>query len=623
MEKFLQKILLQYNFSLEYFNWNYSSLNDFKKDKNWQYFIKWVIVTHNIYGVDINADALEITKMRLWLAILANNTYFTSNNHSIYRFCAILDNTIRTGNSLIGYTKLEPKILDLALEADHKNVVRTLLSSIQTCIPLLKKNFSLTTTLTTVNDLLILKAFLIDACFDIHSNTSDKIRAIIAKITTILYTIITPEFYHSLPVPAKNSLIFDKILHWQIDFPKVMSSNGFDIIVGNPPYITLALGKKQHMVQSYELEIFKTLYTHSLQYKGNLYSIFIERSLFLLKENGVLGFIVPNTLLLNSTAEKIRKNILENSNIILLLNIKDKIFEDAEIGGNVVLILSKSRNPPTCEVQIAEISDKKLLQDSTIKFSTIRQQHYLQSEKYRLYTNIITLGLMKKIIHNTKPLGDIVCFYQGIITGNNAKFITDQKLDETYKPLIRGKDIQKYSLVFNKKYILFDKTQLWSNTNEKYFLSKEKIISRQTGDKLIAVYDDQQYYSLDSTHIHVLKDKNFLLKYILALFNSRLLNYYYQEMVQETGRPFAQVKIVNLKRLPIKILSLEEQQPFVQLVDQLLYLYKEYTSLSTLEQNNGQIMITTIKNIESTLDELVYSVYELTEDELKFLKFHN
>lgn len=616
---YIQKILYKYNFSLNFIHWKFLSLNDFKADRNWQCFIKWIILTHNIYGVDIDKEALEITKIRLWFSILNSFSPINSDNNFIYRFLSILDNNIRLGNSLIGYGLLEPKVLSLTLEASDKIKIKRLVNKNSLYIELLDKQLPLNN-IKSVQDLLKMRAFLINACFNINSDNCVNIQVLNNLITDILYQKVDPAFYEAFLGTVKNEVVFPKSFHWTIEYPNIITNNGFDIIIGNPPYITLALGKKQHVFSQNELNYFRMYYPDSSQYKGNLYSIFIERSMYLLKKNGILGFIIPNTFLLNVTAEKIRKNVLEKSKIRMLLNIKDKIFEHAEIGGNAIIILSKDYVTNSYEIQVAEIFDKENFKTNFINFYPIKQHYFLQIENYKLYTNLSTIALMEKITKDTKKLGDIVCFYQGIITGNNSQFITNQKLNDNYKPIVRGKDIQKYSLVFKNRYILFDKTKLWSNTNEKYFLSKEKIISRQTGDKLIAVYDDQQYYSLDSTHIQILKDNNFLLKYILALFNSALINFYYKEMVQEEDRPFAQVKIVNLKKLPIKILSLNSQQSFVKLVDQLLYLYKTLRELSEDEQNTYKKIISEIRNIENTIDELVYNVYELTEDEIQLLE---
>ena len=161
---------------------------------------------------------------------------------------------------------------------------------------------------------------------------------------------------------------------------------------------------------------------------------------------------------------------------------------------------------------------------------------------------------MQKLNHNSIPLEKVVKFYQGIITGDNKKYLSKKKINSKYCKILRGRDINKYYYVYNNTFVLFDKNKLWSNTNEEYFHFKPKLINRQTGDSLIAAYDDKGFFTLDSTHIQLPINSEYDLKYVLALFNSKLLNFIYNQLVQEQGRTFAQVKTINLKSLPIKII---------------------------------------------------------------------
>ena len=390
-----------------------------------------------------------------------------------------------------------------------------------------------------------------------------------------------------------------------------METGGFDIIIGNPPYITLALGKKQKIFSENELECFRTIYPDSTQYKGNTYALFIERSIDLIKENGQFSFIIPNTLLLNTTSDRIRKKILDNFDIKLLINITDKVFEDAEIGGNLIFFFQKAQHENNI-ISIIEITDINMLTNGLYKLKTIKQKEFEKEEGYKFYTDIETLDLKRKLNKDTIRLGKIVSFYQGVITGDNNKFVSNKKVDNRYKRLLRGKDINRYSLNFNNTYLLFDKDELWSNTNEEFFLAKEKLINRQTGDKLVATYDSEQYFSLDSTHVQILKDPSYSLKYILALFNSTLLNFYYQKSVQEEDRTFAQVKIVNLKTLPIKKIKLDEQTRYIELVDKILELNTKLKDEHLSNEQKGNIL-SKIEYIYREIDELVFKLYGISD----------
>ena len=154
------------------------------------------------------------------------------------------------------------------------------------------------------------------------------------------------------------------------------------------------------------------------------------------------------------------------------------------------------------------------------------------------------------------------------------------------------------------------------------FLVDEKIISRQTSDHLVAAYDNEQYFSLDSTHVIIPHEIN--AKYFLALFNSRLLNYYYQKIVPEVGRTFAQVKTVNLKQLPIRTIDFSNPEEvakhdkLVSLVDNMLELQKKYHDARM--DRDKELYERQIKIVDAQIDRRVYDLYGLTEEEVKVVE---
>ena len=213
------------------------------------------------------------------------------------------------------------------------------------------------------------------------------------------------------------------------------------------------------------------------------------------------------------------------------------------------------------------------------QFDEINIQRYTEFNDRKFIIDLNKLDLIIKLKNSSINLGNEEYFtiYQGIITGNNKKFLSTEKIDNTYKEILRGSDIYKYAKKFNSTYVLFDKEQLHSNCDEEIFLTKEKIISRQTSDKIIATYDDKQFFSLDSTHVLISKKIN--TKYLLGIYNSKLINFYYQTIVPEIGKAFPQVKAINLKELPIKIPNENEVQLIVDHVTQLLDINQELINL--------------------------------------------
>jgi len=562
---------------------NSKRITDLKKIlnfKNKRDLISKIIIRH-IHGNDKDGNSLEVAKVNIWLeAIKLAPSEFRydklprDDNHILPN----LEMNLCNGNSLVGLPEGE------TIECINKKYKDDL-----------KRLFELR-----------------DEYLD--NLTEEKPIKKLNEIKTKLKKELNEEFKEYLSKKKLSLEILEQTtaFYWAIDFwyvffdetlqPNQKNQQGFDIIVGNPPYVTLALGKKQKFFTDEELKYLREVYPTSSEYKGNTYSLFIDRCTSLCKEKGLLSFIVPNTLLLNTTARRIRKKILDTFDITLLLNIKTKVFESAEVGGSLVFVFRKGKTKGN-KVNLAEV---KTIQDITSKrfdVKPIDQDEYLQSDDFKFYTEVETLYIVKKMLKNSRKLGEIVDFYQGIITGNNKKFLSHEKINDMYKPILRGRDIDRFVLNFSNTYVLFDKEKLWSNTDERFFLADEKLINRQTGDALIAAHDSCKYYTLDSTHVQVLKDEGFSLKYILGIFNSKLMNFYYKKTVQEEDRPFAQVKTVTLKKIPVKDVPFKQQQEIIRLVNKIINLKKLQTTFRDLWYSYSKKYRTNCKPLKEILKE--------------------
>lgn len=292
--------------------------------------------------------------------------------------------------------------------------------------------------------------------------------------------------------------------------------------------------------------------------------------------------------------------MLEN-NLQSVMNITAEIFKGASIGGVAVFSAKKSEIEES--FAYSQVDDVEEITDGSFNTQIINKEYVINTHLNKFYSSKETYILLNKLMKSSDiKLSDVVKSYQGIITGNNKKFLSSKKINKKYKKILKGRDINKYNYQFSDNYILFEPEKLWSNTNTDYFYQDEKIISRETSDKLIGAYDTNKMLTLDSTHIHFLINDKFYLKYILALFNSKLINYLYQIFVNENKRTFAQVKIVILKMLPIKEIPKSEQQIFVNKIDEIL------------EQK------TNITKLETEIDQLIYKIYNLTTDEIKTIE---
>ncbi|MDR0705460.1 MAG: N-6 DNA methylase [Planctomycetaceae bacterium] len=412
-----------------------------------------------------------------------------------------------------------------------------------------------------------------------------------------------------------------KPFNWQRAFPAAFDQGGFDAVIGNPPYRTLLLGKKQKSQNKNLLQYYQSHYPAAFEYKVNLFALFIERSINLLNTNGFHSFIVPNTFYYTPSFKQIRNLLLSNGNFDSVVNLRYKVFLQTELGGSGIFVFSKNRNKQISK--IITVQDFKSFE--TPEIQKVTKNDFLTNENHNLIPEADTSAIISKIFHQNgiEKLGDVTKIYQGIITGNNKIYLSDKPKNSLWKPILKGKDINRYYALAPNTFIYYRPKELWSNTDEKMFRTNEKIISRQTSDKLIAAIDRNGYFSLDSTHVIHLRTNKICIEYLLGLFNSKLLSFLYQSNVQEKGRVFAQVKIVNLKPLPIKMINFEtvekeQYKQIVRLVTQLINLYTEKQKMLLPTRLN--LIEDKIAYCEDKINEIVYQLYDLTEAEIKIIE---
>jgi adenine-specific DNA-methyltransferase len=192
-------------------------------------------------------------------------------------------------------------------------------------------------------------------------------------------------------------------------------------------------------------------------------------------------------------------------------------------------------------------------------------------------------------------------------------FYNGEKEQPNDIPFIKGGDIQKYSISFSNNY-LRNNWKTFLDENDTFRFSQElmervpKIIYRQTSNKIVAAIDFHQNFNDKTIHIIVNKEEyKFDLKAILAILNSKMMNYFFQSFKEEEGRAFAQVKTVDIKNLPFIVPRELVQAELTSVVDEILKEKSEDISSDTTD-------------LQNKIDQLVYSLYDLTEEEIKIIE---
>ena len=471
-------------------------------------------------------------------------------------------------------------------------------------------------------------------------------------------------------IKCGNSLIDDPEIagnlafNWEKEFPEIFANGGFDIVVGNPPYVSA----------EYISEIEKTFYEknyYSAYGRQNLYIIFYEKAINLLKENGNLGFITPYTILKNMYYKEIREYILKNTSILEIIDFKGiTVFQDAGVD-SIILLLKKEKR---IEYDIKYINNIKAFETQVYDINLFKSSQITEKDDLSIQFSKNEKLLNKILGHkDTLKLKEIINFKQGIITGGNKNFLVSEKLANCEK-VLTGTDFNRYKLFDSNQYIIYDIEKLHRPRKREIFESKEKILLRQTGAFPICMLDTNQYFTLDTVHNGILKQENFNIKYILSLLNSKFIKFIYENLINESGKIFAQVKIIYIDELPIKNIPLEKQQPFIEKSDKMLSLNRELQDLSQkfqrmllrkfdleklstklqewylldfsdfikelkrlkvklslsqeseweeyfLEEKSKAIAVDSeIKNTDKEIDSMVYKLYDLTDEEIKIIE---
>jgi hypothetical protein len=411
----------------------------------------------------------------------------------------------------------------------------------------------------------------------------------------------------------------DEHFDFKVYFSEVFhEKKGFDVVIANPPYVSYGLRGGQKMSTN-EKEFYKNKFPNSAEYKISLYAIFMDKAIQLCKPNGGLQtFIVPDSFLLGRYFSKIRKYILSSNEILFILLLPYSVF-DATVGFSVVYLFQRKLKINEQHKITALFAEN----NESIQHREFKNYSYLQSyfnkikhNRFRLFIDQKSMALISKIENDTIELGIIVRFSSGLIGKNGQKsIISDTKKGEKWlKGIISGSEINKYVIFPKGNYILYDKAKIKSGYEcVNYF--KEKLFMRQTGDSLICAYDKDGLLALNNVHIGNLIDANYSLKYITAIINSRLLNFYYKTISLETGRVMAQTDIETIEALPIKKIAKDyDQSAFINIVDKILAITKDD---DYLENEKKQAKV---KEYERQIDQLVYKLYGLTEEEIKIVE---
>lgn len=565
--------------------------------------VKKQIIQNSIYGVDIEKGAVDIARLRFWLSLIIDEEEPNPLPN--------LDYKIVVGNSLL--SKFEDEIIDIDWEVKLKNASSVSAIIIDQQAKLYLLHTKLLLFFNAKGDKLNLKREIRNIKVQvlinqltlnrIHYSESNKIQlsAFSTEKDKLKAEGVTEKIrdynrvIHKLESIKKNKDLPLEFFDWKLDFAEIMNEKinkgnvGFDIVIGNPPYGNLFNDKSKIYLRSkFQL----------LQFKIDAYSAFLIIGNLLQKYKGTLIYIIPSNFMDNKFEEKVREEFLQKNEILLIHELDDNIFHSAVIHS---MIFSVRKNSLSFNYNINVSTSLNLWEEKKKipKSFFITQQ--FKSLAIRSFEN---KGFINKVGSNSKALAEVIDIRQAIKSGNDNKYISSQKKNNNWKPILGGKHVNKYLIKDPSLFIHYGKHL--ACPRDKMIFEQPKILIREAGKEIIATYDDSDYYIMSSLYNAILIDEEYDLKFILALLNSSVFLFLMKKIAfEKTEGAFTKAKIFHYYELPVKITSKKEQAPFVKIVSKILK-----------DKSKGK----DVYILERQLDILVYLLYELTYEDASMIE---
>jgi hypothetical protein len=444
-------------------------------------------------------------------------------------------------------------------------------------------------------------------------------------------SLVDVDFYDSVIDFGEEKKV--KPFNWQKAFPEVFEQGGFDAVIGNPPYVILS-------PDFFPNDLITYCRKYSVaQYKCDLYHLFFERGLSILNQKGILGYITPSNWMTQKFTDLLRKFVLNNGMIQRIIDFNYKVFEQADVYTEIIIINNKKPNANHSILYYQVQSESSFLKESN--FIHQNQLSFLDNKDatidFRLLTN--EGRFINRIVTKNPVLSEVARATLGCQAYNSSKhtkeqilnrvFHSEEKLSEEYLPELTGSDVGRYTLERKKgKWIKYGS---WLHDYRSMdWLSGERILVREITGKppyrIQATFVIETYCNYKTIlNVNPSAKTKFSMKYLCGILNSSLISFIFPYLSNklEAGS-FPRISVGDLKKIPIKNIDFNNSQEkhyhdeidnSVNLILELNIKLAKVKIPSKLEQIKSQIEF-----LENKINQLVYQLYELTEEEIKIVE---
>ena len=548
--------------------------------------IKRHIIQQNIYGVDIEKGAVDIARLRFWLALIVDE----KTPHALPN----MDFKIMQGNSLLE----QYKGVDLSRIMENKTVS---FGAMQ--IPFLENDID-----ESRRQLIALRKEYFHTYDKERKKTlrkamREKVQQLIDLTTNNLGGTYNGKHSETIDLSGIDIASTPEFFLWHTWFCDVFENGGFDIVVGNPPFVLVQTLNNKRIEQLY-----KKMFSVA-SYKIDLYHLFIEQGYNILKDNGVLSYINPSNFLTNNYTQPLRDLLLYKTEILAIINICDNVFEASV--NTCIEILRKTDVKGHLNYLTANHTGTNLRIELQ---SSIPQETYLGFEKHLIQPIISNqeFSLCEKIEKNGDHLNKHATVNFGMQLRNRKIYTNDvlvspttNMLTSSHRKCLTGKDIYNYISKWNERYCYFnEEARSGGCWTESVHNAKNKIVVRQVGATPICGIDSEGLAVLNSAFMIVCKDID---PYgVLGLLNSKLIKFYWHQKFEDKRKTFPKIKGTYLELIPV----IKPNYRICSLVHDII----------KLKTHNPQADTT---SLEHEIDLLVYDLYGLTPEEIAIVEGTN
>ena len=613
--------------------------------ENWNYVRKLGIIQQCLYGVDIQPIAIQISKLRFFISLLVDQQPKPGEPNMGYEPLPNLDFKLVAANTLIGAPENDAtKVYAKGAPERFETLSNEYFSAVSERKTEIKEELKKTIRRIVEANQRVIGQWMEKIRKEYNSASTAKRKQNQQKLDEFQQDLDRWSTFTNL---YKNeSVAFFETKYF---FPQV--KEGFDVVIGNPPYIAFQRmdSKAKDALQKQRFKTFENT--------GDIYALFYEKGIDLLKENGLLVYITSRQWMQASYGKSLRKYLSTEVNPIQLIDFGQvRIFEGATVFVNTLLLSKKESNKSMYACLIPQ--DYNLDSGSLcsyflknkLKIADLGERTWAVSNENAINSKIEKVGFLLREWEN-------IGFFRGITSGLNDVFYVDentrkqfinhdQSSDFILKPLLRGKDIKRYHYDYKDWYIInthnglrenglpridvvndypviyeylkqwqpelekrLDQGDHWTNLRNCAFLlefEKPKIVWIEISDRANYAYDDKGMYLTNSAYFLTSKSEDVSLKYLLAILNSKVSDFYFSQKTARIAGGRMRYTKQYVEQVPIPKIEMNQQMPFITLVDQIL----------TTRQSNPHADTTALEN---RIDELVFKLYGLTYEEVKVI----